>query len=58
MKKSKLENLSKKILNLEQECQKGENVSENLEEMEKIANKLSLVDLFRLAEILENNLKF
>lgn len=54
MKKSELKEISKEILNLEQECQEGNNIPENLKKMEQIANKLSLKDLFKLAEIMED----
>ena len=55
MKNSKLKDLSEKILNLEQKCQNGENVSKNLKEIEAIADQLSMSELLELAAYLEEN---
>lgn len=54
MKNQNLEDISKQILELEEQCTKGINVSENLEKMEKIMMDLPLDKLFELIEKIEN----
>lgn len=51
--KEKIE-LANKFLNLEVKCRYGINVPENMESMTKLAENLSLEDLFELANYMEN----
>ena len=55
MKKSnnELRKIAKKIWDLEQECQSGNNVSKNLKEMENISEGLDLEELLYIAAYLE-----
>lgn len=53
MQDKELKKYAKEIRNLELLCQQGINISENLKKMEKITKKLSLNDLFRLDELME-----
>jgi hypothetical protein len=57
MKKSELKKLSTKILNLEQKCRNGEDISKNMKAIEEIADNLSLEDLLELDFLLEKNLQ-
>ena len=51
-KKNKLKEIALEMEQLENECQKGINVSENLLKMEKLIMQLSLEDMLELTEIL------
>lgn len=51
-KKNKLKEIALKMEQLENECQQGINVSENLLKMEKLMMQLSLEDMLELTEIL------
>lgn len=57
MKQSELKKLASKIWALEEKCQNRENISEAMQEMYNIANKLSPKDLILLDEYIENNLQ-
>lgn len=48
MKQDEIKKVASKIWSLEQECQADKNTSENLKEIENIANNLSLADLFEI----------
>lgn len=48
MKQKDIKQIASKIWSLEQECQENKDVSENLKEIENIANNLSLTDLFKI----------
>lgn len=52
MKKAELKKLASRIKELELKCQKGENVSENLKEIEQIAMKLKFKDLIEIDEMI------
>ena len=52
IKKKNLKELAFEMEQLEKECQKGINISENLIKMEKIMMGLSLTDMLELTEIL------
>ena len=45
--------LASRLWELEQKCQANEDVSENLKEMENIANNLSLTDLMHVTFLME-----
>ena len=49
----KLKKIASDIWDLELRCQRGENISENLEKMTNMTEKLSLADIFLLADILD-----
>lgn len=51
-KKNKLKEIALEMEQLENECQKNINVSENLIKMEKLMMQLSLKDMLELTEIL------
>ena len=51
-KKNKLKEIALEMEQLENECQQGINVSENLLKMEKLMMQLSLEDMLELTEIL------
>lgn len=53
MKKEKLQNIANQIIQLEQECQKGINISENLQKMEILMRNIQFNELFELNEIIE-----
>ena len=55
-KKNKLKEIALEMEQLENECQQGINISENIIKMEKIMIGLSLEDMLELTEIL--NKKF
>lgn len=55
MKKEKLQNIANQIIQLEQECQKGINISENLQKMEILMRNIQFNELFELNEIIEKN---
>ncbi len=52
----KLNKIAEQVMQLEQECQQGINISENLEKMEELMQDLSLEELLQMDEIL--NKKF
>ena len=51
--KKKLNKIAEQIILLEQECQQGINISENLEKMEKLMKDIPFDALLELNEILE-----
>ena len=53
MKDKKLEKLASKIINLENACQKNDNISKNMAEMENIMSNLSLEEMLPLLALLE-----
>ena len=53
--KNKIKNLAKEIALLEQECEQGINVSENLKKMEEIMTELPFEDLLKLNYEIEKN---
>ena len=53
--KNKIKNLAKEIALLEQECEQGINVSENLKKMEEIMIELPFEDLLKLNCEIEKN---
>ena len=50
-----LKEIAEQIILLEQECQQGINISENLEKMEKLMEDIPFDALLELNEILEKN---
>lgn len=56
MKKSELKKIVTQVQELEEQCQQGINVPENLVKMEEIMIKLSFEDMLELTELL--NKKF
>ena len=55
MKQEKLKILASELWNLEQKCQNGEEISENMDKMMNIANKLSVNELLQLADFMESS---
>lgn len=55
MKQEKLKILASELWNLEQKCQNGEEISENMDKMMNIANKLSVTELLQLADFMESS---
>ena len=55
MKKRDIKKLANHIWELEQECQKGNNISNNLTKMQEIADNLSIADFINLTLYLEEN---
>lgn len=53
MKDKKLEKLASKIINLENACQKNDNISKNMAEMENIMSNLSFEEMLPLLALLE-----
>lgn len=53
-KNKKLKKIASDIWDLELRCQNGENISENLQKMTDMTEKLSLQDILLLADILES----
>ena len=51
----KLQEIAEQIISLEQECQQGINISENLEKMEELMKDLPFKEILELNEILEKN---
>ena len=51
----KIKKIAQEIQKLEQECQQGINISENLEKMEKLMEDVPFDALLELNEILEKN---
>ena len=50
-----LKEIAEQIALLEQECQQGINISENLEKMEELMKDLPFEEILELNEILEKN---
>ena len=53
MKQKELKKIASSIWDLEKECQKGNNVLENMNNMTKLVENLSLEDIMKLAEVME-----
>ena len=51
--KKNLEEIATRIAELENECEKGINISENMKEMTRLMYCVSFEDLFQLNEIIE-----
>ena len=51
--KTELKKIASELWNLELKCQKGENVSDNMQKMEEITNKLSFYDLLKITNYME-----
>lgn len=47
--------IARKLMELEQECQKGNNISENLSKMDEVIKPLSIQDLIELDAYMEEN---
>ena len=47
--------IARKLMELEQECQKGNNISENLSKMDEVIRPLSVQDLIELDAYMEEN---
>ena len=47
--------IARRLMELEQECQKGNNISENLSKMNKVIEPLSIQDLIELDAYMEEN---
>lgn len=47
--------IARKLMELEQECQKGNNISENLSKMDEVIGPLSIQDLIELDAYMEEN---
>lgn len=47
--------IAQKIMKLEQECQKGNNISENLSKMDEVIASLSIQDMLELDAYMEEN---
>ena len=47
--------IARKLMELEQECQKGNNISENLSKMDEVIEHLSIQDLIELDAYMEEN---
>lgn len=46
---------ARKLMELEQECQKGNNISENLSKMDEVIASLSIQDMLELDAYMEEN---
>lgn len=55
MTKKEIKRLAKEIISLEQKCQNGENIAENLVQMENLVSKLSIEDILKLSLMVETN---
>ena len=44
--------IARKIAKLDAECEKGNNISENMTQMEKLVNDCSIEDLLRIDEMI------
>lgn len=55
MTKKEKQELARKIMELEQECQQGNNISENLSKMDEVIRPLSIQDLIELDAYMEEN---
>ena len=53
MNNKELKKIAKEITILEQKCQNGENISENLVLMEELVSKLSIEDLLELSLLMD-----
>ena len=51
--KNDLEKIAARMVELENECQNGINISENMEEMTRLMYCVSFEDLFQLGELIE-----
>ena len=51
--KNDLEKIATRMIELENECQSGINISENMKKMTKLMESLSFEDLFQLEEIIK-----
>lgn len=51
----KIKQIAEEIILLEQECQQGINISENLQKMEELMGNLPFKDILKLNEIIEKN---
>ena len=47
--------IAQKLMKLEQECQKGNNISENLSKMDEVIASLSIQDMLELDVYMEEN---
>ena len=47
--------IARKLMELEQECQKGNNISENLSKMDEVIASLSVQDMLELDAYMEEN---
>lgn len=47
--------IARKLMELEQECQKGNNISKNLSKMNEVIEPLSIRDLIELDAYMEEN---
>lgn len=47
--------IARKLMELEQECQKGNNISKNLSKMNEVIEPLSIQDLIELDAYMEEN---
>lgn len=47
--------IAQKIMELEQECQKGNNISENLSKMDEVIASLNIQDMLELDAYMEEN---
>lgn len=47
--------IARKLMELEQECQKGNNISENLSKMDEVIASLSIQDMLELDAYMEEN---
>lgn len=56
MNRKELREIADRLAKLERECQKGNNINENMQEMTLITSKLSFEDMVRLDEILTKKL--
>ncbi len=54
MNKKKLKQVAKEIYELELECQKGNNIEENMKKMNELTSNLNVVDILEMAVYLEN----
>ena len=54
--KNDLEKIAARMVELENECQNGINISENLKEMTRLMECVSFEDLIQLGEIIERKI--
>ena len=47
--------IAQKLMELEQECQKGNNISENLSKMDEVIRPLSIQEIIELDAYMEEN---
>lgn len=55
MTKKELQNTATKLMMLEQECQKGNNISENLTKMEELIKHLTVKEMLELDTYMEEH---